>query len=368
MNILITNCVMDSYSGTSVVVRDLACELHRQGHKPMVYSPKLGPIALEIRNRGIEVTDDLARLSAMPDIIHGQHGFQTAEALVHYPSLPAIYVCHDATYAMDDPFDFPRILRYVAVDERCRKRIAENKNIPGSRIAVIWNSVDLTRFTPREALPAHPRRALVFSNNASRFTHLPAIRSACAMAGLQLNAIGLMEGGQVHNPETVLGAYDIVFAKARCALEAMAAGTAVILCDFGGSGPMVTTSNFDRLRPMNFGRGALDKPLNAGLLRNEIERYDAADAAVICGKVQREADLVEATRQVCGALKKVLREFGAAAWDSNHNFLALNIYRRQSRKKRHCDGGALGWDSSQVSPFIGKAYSRFLRAVILKKH
>ena len=49
-------------------------------------------------------------------------------------------------------------------------------------------------------------------------------------------------------PERVLGRYDIVFAKAKAAMEAMAVGAAVVLCDFGGVGPMVTWADFDRLR------------------------------------------------------------------------------------------------------------------------
>ena len=38
-------------------------------------------------------------------------------------------------------------------------------------------------------------------------------------------------------PEEALGSYDIVFAKARAAAEAVATGTAVVLCDVAGAGP-----------------------------------------------------------------------------------------------------------------------------------
>jgi len=75
--------------------------------------------------------------------------------------------------------------------------------------------------------------------------------------GPELDVIGFGAGTGVSNPEHVLHRHDIVFATARCALEAMAVGAAVVLCDFGGVGPMVTGENFDRLRCMNFGQGAL---------------------------------------------------------------------------------------------------------------
>src|SRR5215510_7870421 len=153
------------------MVRDLALELRRQGHEPVVYSPRLGPVAEEIRNSGVVVTDQLSKVVAAPDIIHGQH-HPAIEALLRFPSTPAVYVCHSSMSGYTEALSyFPRILRYVAVDEPCRSRIASVPAIPGERIAVIWNAVDLVRFQPRAALPVRPKRALVFSNNAGRTTY-----------------------------------------------------------------------------------------------------------------------------------------------------------------------------------------------------
>ena len=42
LKILITNAYLATYGGTQVVVRDLACELTRQGHQVAVYCPRLG--------------------------------------------------------------------------------------------------------------------------------------------------------------------------------------------------------------------------------------------------------------------------------------------------------------------------------------
>lgn len=60
------------------------------------------------------------------------------------------------------PFYFPRILRYVAVELRCRARIESVAAIPRERIEVIENAVDLTRFSTRPPLPAG-RSALWYS-------------------------------------------------------------------------------------------------------------------------------------------------------------------------------------------------------------
>ena len=102
LKILITNTALATYAGTEVVVRDLSLELKRQGHVPMVYSPRLGAVAEEIKSHGIEVSDQLTNLSAPPDIIHGHHHAQVIEALLQFPSIPGVYVCHAAAGLLED--------------------------------------------------------------------------------------------------------------------------------------------------------------------------------------------------------------------------------------------------------------------------
>ncbi len=54
---------------------------------------------------------------------------------------------------------------------------------------------------------------------------------ACRRTQLTLDVIGAESGSVSTRPQDVLGQYDMVFAKARCALEALAVGSAVVLCD-----------------------------------------------------------------------------------------------------------------------------------------
>jgi hypothetical protein len=49
-------------------------------------------------------------------------------ALLHFPGVPAVRVCHG--WADDAPVSFPRVLRYVAVDETTRDRL-----LPGRQAA-----------------------------------------------------------------------------------------------------------------------------------------------------------------------------------------------------------------------------------------
>ena len=165
------------------------------------------------------------------------------------------------------------------------------------RVRVIFNAVDLGRFQPRTPLPERPRRALVFSNYADELGYLPAVRAGCAAAGLSLEVAGLSSRSATDVPERLLPRFEVVFGKARCALEAMACGTAVVLCDFRGLGPLVTTENLDRLRRQNFGMRALQDPITADGVRDRLAAYDAVDAAQVSARIRAEAGLEGALDQ-----------------------------------------------------------------------
>ena len=230
-------------------------------------------------------------------------------ALLHFPRVPAIQFIHNSRSWYERPIHFPRIVRYVAVDHACRD-LLDDQGIPEERIRVFLNFVDLARFKSRSSpLPAAPQSALVFSNYASKETHLPAVRRACARANIKLDVVGSQTNSASAQPETILGEYDLVFAKGRCALEAMAVGAAVVLCDYEGSGPMVTTSNFAGLRPLNFGRRALDRPLDAAVVFEEIKRYDAGEALKVSQTLREHAGHEPVIDELIGLYYEVKREF-----------------------------------------------------------
>jgi hypothetical protein len=108
-----------------------------------------------------------------------------------------------------------------------------------------------------------------------------------------LDVIGKGFNTSTTKPEEVLPAYDIVFAKARCALEAMAVGSAVVLCDFPGLGAMVDCANSE-LRKFNFGAGTLLRPLDPELIAFEIRKYDAHEAKRVSERARTEACLTSA--------------------------------------------------------------------------
>jgi len=175
---------------------------------------------------------------------------------------------------------------------------------------VVFNAVDLERFRMRGPLPAKPRRALVFSNYIRENSGLAAIRDACSRIGIEVDLVG----GDVptDRPEEILGRYDIVFAKAKSAIEALAVGCAVVLCSGNGVGPLVTSENFDRLRRLNFGVRSLREDLRPDVFAAQIACYDSVDAAQVCRRIREVAGLDAMIEEVVAIYDEVLDEHSRA--------------------------------------------------------
>ena len=309
LKVLIANATLASFTGTETYVRDLALGLLRKGHSPIVYAPQLGDIADQLRCSTVPVVDNLNSVATIPDIIHGNHNTELMTALLQFETVPAVFFCHSWTDWISAPPSHPRIMAYVAVDDTCRDRIVLEHGISAESVRVQLHGVDLERFKRREPLPERPGRAVVFSNNANHWTHLNAVREACNRARIELDVIGSGVNASTKQPESLLPKYDLVFAKARCALEALAVGSAVILCDAAGSGPLVTASELDRLRRLNFGIRALSEKVDANLLAREIARYDAGDAAEVSRRVRESSDVRAVVDDAIALYNQVIEEF-----------------------------------------------------------
>jgi hypothetical protein len=287
--VLIATHSLTGFSGTDLYTRDLGLALLRSGWLPVIYSKLTGRIADELRSATIPVLTDLDGVTAPPHIIHGHHNLETLATLARFPTVPAIFVCHDALAWHSLPPLSPRIGAYVAVDRNCRDRMLLEHRIPEDSIRILMNAVELHRFRQRSALPANPRRALVFSNQAREQAWVSPIRSACQRRGIALDVAGIGSGHFTERPEDLLPEYDLVFGKARCALEALATGAAVIVCDAAGLAGMVTTNNVDDLRQLNFGARTLTRPITTETIEQELARYDPRDARAVSDKIQAVA-------------------------------------------------------------------------------
>jgi hypothetical protein len=315
VRVLLTNNTLRSRAGSELYLFDVARRLRALGHEVAAYSTSCGKVATALREAGVPVVNELATLPFHPDVIHGQHHLETMTALLALPGVPAVYFCHGALPWEETPPRFPRIRRYVAVDEACRERVRREAGVADDRIALCLNFVDLDRFRPRPPLPPKPARALVFSNYADETNHLAVVRASCARLGIAVDACGAGVDRVEEAPEDLLPRYDLVFAKARAALEAMAVGAAVIVCDAHGCGPMVTTKNVEALRPWNFGFRTMRRAHSEAGLAAEIAAYDPVDAAEVSRHVRTSAGLDDAVDGILKAYEAAMSEQATATDD-----------------------------------------------------
>jgi hypothetical protein len=323
LTVLLTNYELRQRAGTQLYLRDVALGLLRRGHRPVVYSPVLGGVEWELTAATVPVVDDLSNITVTPDVIHGHHNHELMSALLRFPGVPAVRVCHG--WMDERPQPFPRILRYVAVDDTTRDRCLCEWGIAEKRLEVLLNFVDLATFTMRPPLPARPSRALVFSNTASG--HVRAVREACAAADIAVDVAGLDSGNATAQPARVLREYDLVFAKARAAIEALACGAAVVLCDGAGVGPMVSMDNVQELRRLNFGIRTLQDPIAAGGIARQIARYDPADARQVTGYIRATADAEAAIDRLIEIYGEVIAEHASRPpVPAGDEFRAASLY------------------------------------------
>ena len=306
-------------TGVALYVRDLATELHRRGHRSIVYSSRNGTIAAQLRNSTIPVLDQLDAMGVAPDVIHGNNYFETLLALLHFPSSPAVFTSHGWASPKSQPPPHPRIRRFLPVDQTCRDRLLYEHAVAPELIEVQYNFVDMARFAPRPPLPERPSRAFVFANSKLEPEHLQLITEECERRGVTLH----VPGESIDNPEIILRNYDLVFARGRCALESMAVGAALIVCGREGMGPLATTQNFDHLRSLNFGMRALRAPVTREDVVRALEAYDAADAMAVSHRVRTEASLDDAVTRMLATYTAVIDEHRAAVYDRREEDLAI---------------------------------------------
>lgn len=335
MRVLIAGHSLGVVGGVQVYERDLASWLLAQGHSPVVYGTELGEAARQFTALTIPVTGDLRTITAGVDIIHGDSPLETMAALLHFPNAPAVSVCHGWENLSVVAPRFPRILRYIAVDHTCADRLVTREGIPPDRIAVQLNAVDLERFRQREPLPPGPRRAIVFGNLAHELTFVPAVREACRRAGIELDVVGASAGTSVADPASILGNYDVAFAKAKCAIEAMACGLAVILCSEAGLGGMVRSGDFERLRRLNFGIRTLRTPLSPEAILAELALYDPADARTVSDRIRATASAADAHASLLATYEAVIDEHAGATpdWPAEREAAAAFLHELAVRER-----------------------------------
>lgn len=269
MRFILGNRLLDRAGGTEVHLLTLGLQLQRLGHEVCLYSPELGPFTDHVRSRGLEAFGDLRELPRECDVVLSQDTLVVYGLAERYPSALHVFrVCGD-TYDFQFPPQLDRIVDLIVVLSDRYERLVRACAVsaPVLRLRV---PIESDRLAPIAPIRARPRRAALLGNYADRDEM---VREAWARHGVEVARIGGIE--QRYDIRAALSDADIVVAKSRAALDAMACGRAVYVYDvFGGDG-WVTPSSYAALEADHFAGQATDRVIGVAELEADLAGYEA---------------------------------------------------------------------------------------------
>lgn len=270
MRFVLGNRLLDRAGGTEVHLVTIGEELQRLGHEVWLYSPELGSFSDEAQRRGLAIAGTVEALPAQCDVVLAQDTIVSYDLGERFPGALTIFrICGDVVDFQTPP-QVPDLVDLVIVlsDRYERTAIGCATRAPILRLQI---PIDLHRLVPISVLPEVPRRAVLLGNYLER---TDVVEAACAARGIEVARIGGAQ--QSYNVGTALDGTDIVFAKSRAALDAMACGRAVYVLDiFGGDG-WVTPENYGILEADHFAGLATSRVIGPAEIEHDLTLYDAA--------------------------------------------------------------------------------------------
>lgn len=105
-------------------------------------------------------------------------------------------------------------------------------------------------------------------------------------------------GQSIRHPEEILNKYDVVFGKAKAAMEALATGAAVVVCDFRGLGGIVQSENYAHFRKFNFGMKTMTQTISVENIKRELRKFNYEDNRNLAIRISEEASLDKYTDKI----------------------------------------------------------------------
>lgn len=288
MRILITNFRLAERTASELFVRDVARLLHAGGVGVAVFATRTGELGDDLRKEGIEVSAHPAIHSFKPDLIHGQGNLETMAALLAHPGVPAVFLSSGCRGWREQPPSHPRLLRYLGTTQAVRTWLQRERRISPEKVAALPDLVSVSSTGEARRVPVKPGTALFCDHVPGAGREESLLRRACGELGIVLDTIsGLAGAGSARLADRFLR-YDLVFARGKEVLEALAAGCGVVPVSDGSFGELVTVDNFDRLSAADFSerRPLKAETFLAAELVAEIEAWDWCKLSSLAGKVR----------------------------------------------------------------------------------
>lgn len=325
MRVVVFTSQIAGRTGGEINLRDWALGLKSRGHDVVGYAPVLGALAEVIRAANVAIVDDPSLITDVPDIVFGCGINEVAALAARFPDVPVVQVSQQWDDWASFPSPLPQVMFHVAVDDLNANSVANEFGVPRERIRIVHNAVDLARLRAREGtLPARPQRALILVKRDT--SYVQAVREACEKRDIVADLLGPGVGVVIDDLLAAMSESDLVVGSARTAIEAAAAGAAVVVADHRGLAGLLTTGNFPTMRANNFGRAVLTRPLAAEAIGSEIDRYDPAEAAAVTRLVHEVASLDRQLEQLEGIFVEAIASFKRAGLSSGASSKALSSY------------------------------------------
>lgn len=274
MRFVLGNRHLIAAGGTEVHLVTIGEQLQRLGHEVVLYAPELGAFADHAGRHGLDVRDDAGLLPEACDVVFSQDGIAAYDLIRRYPDALSVFrICGDS-YDFQLPPQLTGALDLVVAlsDRYQRVGRACAVDVPIARLRIPIDSERLVSLGP---IGERPRRAVLLGNYT---THDALIRAAWEPLGVDVIRVG----GELQSYDVAqaVGEADIVVAKSRAALDAMACERAVYLLDmFGGDG-WVTPDAYPALEADHFAGQATGRVIDAASLAADLAGYRPGMGAV----------------------------------------------------------------------------------------
>jgi hypothetical protein len=234
-----------------------------------VYSPELGPFTDHVRRRGVNIAAELRELPGDCDVVLSQDALVVYDLAERYPQAFHVFrVCGDVfDFQLPPQLDGIVDLIVALSDRYARLARACAVDVPVIRLRV---PIDSDRLVPVASIRPRPRRAVLLGNYRDRDE---LISEAWCPHGVEVTRVGGHTNSQRYDLSAALADADIVVAKGRAALDAMACGRAVYVFDvFGGDG-WVTPASYAALEADNFAGQATNRVIGEAELVRDLADY-----------------------------------------------------------------------------------------------
>ena len=321
MNILLTNQMLLSNTGSEIATYTTASGLNKLGHNVTIYAPFINWRWTNdlFKDKSIAITDSLESINYQHfDIAHIHHNTTAIETRHHFPSIPIVFESLGIIPFLEQPpaIDL-NISHFIAISEEIKQNLI-TKGIDNNKITLIGNIVDSHVFHPQKPINHKPQKALILSNKIDE-EHKTLIKAACKDLNIRCKFIGKFskQCPQECLPN-IINDSDIVFSLGRGIIEAMLCGRIPIVLDKNGADGLVTPDNVKELMMCNFSGRYHNHQFTKDSLISEISQYNASNSLDLYNFAKEHFDSNIVTQQLDNLYRQII--------NSSNNSLNLNFY------------------------------------------